>query len=127
MSSIEWKEHVNTDGRKFYYNIVTKESTWQKPDDLKTPEELLCEWTEYINKEGKAYYYNSKTKKSQWEKPKEYIEMIEKKKMQQQVTIQGQVKLNNQINTNITLDQFGVITSNFQGQIPQLSQITIEF
>lgn len=124
MSSIEWKEHVNTDGRKFYYNIVTKESTWQKPDDLKTPEELLCEWTEYINKEGKAYYYNSKTKKSQWEKPKDYIEMIEKKKMQQQVTIQGQVKLNNQINTNITLDQFGVITSNFQGQIPQLSQIT---
>jgi pre-mRNA-processing factor 40 len=127
MSSQEWKEHVNSDGRKFYYNIVTKESTWEKPDALKTPEELQCEWTEYFNKEGKAYYYNSKTKKSQWEKPKEYIEMIDKKKSaQQQIQSQGQSIPSNQLVGNIPSGPFGVLgaPSNFPGQLPQVSQIT---
>jgi pre-mRNA-processing factor 40 len=80
MNSLQWQEHTHEDGRKFYYNILTKESTWEKPDALKTAEELQCDWTEYFNKEGKPYYYNSKTKKSQWEKPKEYVEMMERKK-----------------------------------------------
>ena len=79
MNATDWREHLSQDGRKFYYNLITKESTWEKPDILKSPEELQCEWTEYFNKEGKPYYYNSKTKKSQWDKPKEFIELLEKK------------------------------------------------
>jgi len=80
----EWTEHVSPDGRKFYYNKNTKESTWEKPNMLKTQEELQCEWAEYFTKEGKPYYYNSKTKKSQWDKPKEYAEIVEKRKQQEQ-------------------------------------------
>lgn len=94
---IEWTEHKSADGRKFFYNHKTKESTWEKPDTLKTAEELQCVWSEYFNKEGRAYYYNSKTKKSQWEKPKEYIEMIERKKKMQD--IEEQNKLNEFIQT----------------------------
>ena len=27
----EWSEHKNTDGRIYYYNARTQESTWEKP------------------------------------------------------------------------------------------------
>ncbi|XP_005049800.1 PREDICTED: pre-mRNA-processing factor 40 homolog A [Ficedula albicollis] len=34
-----WTEHKSPDGRTYYYNTETKQSTWEKPDDLKTPAE----------------------------------------------------------------------------------------
>ncbi|KAL5006562.1 hypothetical protein ScPMuIL_015368 [Solemya velum] len=34
-----WSEHKAPDGRTYYYNNVTKQSSWEKPDDLKTPAE----------------------------------------------------------------------------------------
>ena len=89
---IEWTEHKTADGRKFFYNHKSKESTWEKPDTLKTAEELQCDWSEYFNKENKAYYYNSKTKKSQWEKPTEYIDMIERKKRMYEIEEQNKLK-----------------------------------
>uniref|UniRef100_A0A452TFN9 Pre-mRNA-processing factor 40 homolog A n=1 Tax=Ursus maritimus TaxID=29073 RepID=A0A452TFN9_URSMA len=58
----------------YYYNTETKQSTWEKPDDLKTPAEQLlskCPWKEYKSDSGKPYYYNSQTKESRWAKPKE--------------------------------------------------------
>ena len=30
----EWTEHKNTDGRSYYYNSKTMESTWDKPQEL---------------------------------------------------------------------------------------------
>ena len=30
----EWSEHKNTDGRSYYYNSRTMESTWEKPQVL---------------------------------------------------------------------------------------------
>ena len=33
----EWSEHKNTDGRSYYYNARTMESTWEKP-------QVLTEW-----------------------------------------------------------------------------------
>lgn len=36
----EWSEHKAPDGRTYYYNTVTKQSSWQKPDQLKTPSEV---------------------------------------------------------------------------------------
>jgi pre-mRNA-processing factor 40 len=32
-----WTEHTAPDGRKYFYNAVTKESRWDKPDSLKSP------------------------------------------------------------------------------------------
>uniref|UniRef100_U3KHP0 Pre-mRNA-processing factor 40 homolog A n=1 Tax=Ficedula albicollis TaxID=59894 RepID=U3KHP0_FICAL len=36
-----WTEHKSPDGRTYYYNTETKQSTWEKPDDLKTPAEVI--------------------------------------------------------------------------------------
>ncbi|XP_063789597.1 pre-mRNA-processing factor 40 homolog A isoform X1 [Pseudophryne corroboree] len=69
-----WTEHKSPDGRTYYYNIETKQSTWEKPDDMKTPTEQLlskCPWKEFKSDSGKPYYYNSQTKESRWAKPKE--------------------------------------------------------
>ncbi|KAF2978593.1 hypothetical protein EK904_006826 [Melospiza melodia maxima] len=77
-----WTEHKSPDGRTYYYNTETKQSTWEKPDDLKTPAEQLlskCPWKEYKSDSGKPYYYNSQTKESRWAKPKE-LEDLEVKK-----------------------------------------------
>ncbi|KAM3917565.1 pre-mRNA-processing factor 40 homolog A [Leptodactylus fuscus] len=69
-----WTEHKSPDGRTYYYNIETKQSTWEKPDDMKTPAEQMlskCPWKEFKSDSGKPYYYNSQTKESRWAKPKE--------------------------------------------------------
>ncbi|XP_011402836.2 PREDICTED: pre-mRNA-processing factor 40 homolog B-like [Amphimedon queenslandica] len=69
-----WSMHNAPDGRTYYYNSETKQSSWQKPDELKTKAESLlskCLWKEYKNDSGKIYYYNSETKESTWTLPKE--------------------------------------------------------
>src|SRR5688572_12076896 len=35
-----WTEHTNAEGRKYYFNTVTRQSSWEKPDELMTPEEV---------------------------------------------------------------------------------------
>ncbi|XP_030410737.1 pre-mRNA-processing factor 40 homolog B isoform X3 [Gopherus evgoodei] len=45
-----WSEHRAPDGRVYYYNCSSKQSTWEKPDELKSKAELLlsqCPWREY--------------------------------------------------------------------------------
>ena len=37
---MEWSEHKAPDGRTYYYNAVTKQSHWEKPDVLKSPAEV---------------------------------------------------------------------------------------
>lgn len=69
-----WTEHKSPDGRTYYYNIETKQSTWEKPDEMKSPAEQMlskCPWKEFKSDSGKPYYYNSQTKESRWAKPKE--------------------------------------------------------
>ncbi|KAK3925785.1 Pre-mRNA-processing factor 40-like protein A [Frankliniella fusca] len=74
----DWTEHTAPDGRVYYYNSVTKCSLWEKPDELKTPTELLlsrCPWKEYISENGKTYYHNVETKESRWVIPEELQEL----------------------------------------------------
>ncbi|XP_016098876.1 pre-mRNA-processing factor 40 homolog A-like [Sinocyclocheilus grahami] len=69
-----WTEHKSLDGKTYYYNTETKQSSWEKPDELKSPAEQMlskCPWKEYKSDTGKPYYYNSQTKESRWTKPKE--------------------------------------------------------
>ncbi|XP_064408512.1 pre-mRNA-processing factor 40 homolog B isoform X1 [Latimeria chalumnae] len=73
-----WTEHKAPDGRTYFYNSETKQSTWEKPDELKSKAELLlsqCPWKEYKSDTGKPYYYNSQNKESRWTKPKELEEL----------------------------------------------------
>ncbi|KAK3592975.1 hypothetical protein CHS0354_023197 [Potamilus streckersoni] len=75
-----WTEHKAPDGRTYYYNNVTKQSSWEKPDDLKTKAELMlsqCPWKEFKSDSGKTYFHNSVTKESRWTKPKELQELEE--------------------------------------------------
>ncbi|XP_078459913.1 pre-mRNA-processing factor 40 homolog A isoform X2 [Lampetra fluviatilis] len=69
-----WTEHKSPDGRTYFYNSDTKQSTWEKPLELKSPGEMLvasCPWKEYKSDTGKPYFYNAQTKESRWTKPKE--------------------------------------------------------
>lgn len=77
-----WTEHTAPSGIKYYYNSVTKESTYSKPKDFggisdhakvnkvveikkNTP---VSRWREYTDgRTGKKYYSDGKT--TSWEKP----------------------------------------------------------
>ncbi|XP_071941399.1 pre-mRNA-processing factor 40 homolog B-like [Antedon mediterranea] len=69
-----WTEHKSPDGRVYYYNTQTKQSSWEKPDDLKTHAEFLlsqCAWKEFKSDSGKIYFHNNTSKESKWTIPKE--------------------------------------------------------
>uniref|UniRef100_A0A453MT85 WW domain-containing protein n=1 Tax=Aegilops tauschii subsp. strangulata TaxID=200361 RepID=A0A453MT85_AEGTS len=73
-SSADWQEHSSGDGKKYYYNKRTKQSSWEKPAELMTPLERAdasTEWKEFTTAEGRKYYYNKVTKQSKWSIPDE--------------------------------------------------------
>jgi len=77
----DWSEHKAPDGRTYYYNKSTKQSLWEKPDELKTATEKLLAaspWKEYKAEDGKTYYHNTVTKESTWSVPAE-LEEIKKR------------------------------------------------
>ena len=72
-SASDWTEHKSPDGRIYFYNTVTKQSVWEKPDALKSSTELLlakCPWKEYKSDNGRIYYHNNETKESVWTIPR---------------------------------------------------------
>ncbi|XP_075746173.1 pre-mRNA processing factor 40 isoform X3 [Rhipicephalus microplus] len=76
--SSSWTEHKAPDGRTYFYNHATKQSSWEKPDELKTHTELLlsqCPWKEYKSDTGRTYFHNVITKESRWTIPKELEEL----------------------------------------------------
>eukprot|EP01103_Thecamoeba_quadrilineata_P013468 TRINITY_DN3755_c0_g1_i1.p1 TRINITY_DN3755_c0_g1~~TRINITY_DN3755_c0_g1_i1.p1 ORF type:complete len:657 (+),score=206.31 TRINITY_DN3755_c0_g1_i1:59-2029(+) len=60
----QWKEFKTDDGRTYYFNKATKETTWKNPN--MTQEEA---WREVKTPEGKVYYYNRLTKETTWTNP----------------------------------------------------------
>merc|ERR1711973_703866 len=90
-----WTEHQSPDGRVYYYNNLTKQSLWDKPDELKTAAEILlsqCPWKEYKTEEGKTYYHNVTTKESRWVIPPELGELKTKMASEEKAksTLNGQ-------------------------------------
>ena len=97
-----WIEHKSPDGKAYYSNPITQETTWQRPANVlvrpgppfatptsqpssPTPPQLPLPqasggalliptkvWSEHKNSEGKVYYYNKITLQSVWEKPKDF-------------------------------------------------------
>ncbi|KAG7275716.1 LOW QUALITY PROTEIN: hypothetical protein CRUP_011343 [Coryphaenoides rupestris] len=87
-----WTEHKSLDAKTYYYNTETKQSTWEKPDDLKSPAEQMlskCPWKEYKSDTGKPYYYNSQTKESRWTKPKELEDLEAMIKAEENGTVEA--------------------------------------
>ncbi|KAL5855269.1 hypothetical protein ACOSQ4_005071 [Xanthoceras sorbifolium] len=70
----DWIEHTSADGRRYYFNKRTRQSTWDKPLELMTPIErtdATTDWKEFTSPDGKTYYYNKITKQSVWTIPDE--------------------------------------------------------
>ncbi|KAF9511238.1 hypothetical protein BS47DRAFT_1377241 [Hydnum rufescens UP504] len=84
-SPILWSEHRNAEGRTYWYNNTTEASSWEKPDELKTPVERALsrtKWKEYFS-QGRKYWYNTETQQSKWEMPDELLEIMEKVEKEQ--------------------------------------------
>ncbi|RPA82235.1 hypothetical protein BJ508DRAFT_414276 [Ascobolus immersus RN42] len=105
----QWQEARNSDGRPYYYNSVTKETQWTKPEELMTPEEKMYEaslkmsnWAETFTGEGKKYWYHKETKESSWTMPEEITRAMEaaKNAMQGSTIVAGPAGALTQYNPN---------------------------
>ncbi|XP_073276275.1 pre-mRNA-processing protein 40C isoform X2 [Primulina huaijiensis] len=87
-----WATHWTETGTKYYYNALTGESTYEKPNGFKGESDKATvqsipvsweklagtDWTLVTTNNGKKYYYNSTTKFSSWQIPNEVIELQKK-------------------------------------------------
>jgi len=84
-----WKVYSDAAGRKYYFNKITKQSVWVKPQELAEAERLQVQtrtqeehksgeltWKEHTAANGKKYYYNTVTKQSTWTMPPEFKKEI---------------------------------------------------
>lgn len=78
-----WVKAISDNGKAFYYDSMTKESTWKIPAvfvQWKSVELHRYKWKEMKNKdEGTmkkypVYYYNRESKVTKWDKPAELLE-----------------------------------------------------
>ncbi|CAK7905846.1 pre-mRNA-processing protein Prp40p [[Candida] anglica] len=65
MASENWEAVVDDEGRTYYYNTVTQETSWTNPAVKSSG------WKAYKTDEGKEYYYNESTGETTWETPDE--------------------------------------------------------
>jgi len=75
-----WMEISTDDGKVYYHNQRTNETTYDKPRSLMSEVERrlpTTEWKEYV-RDGKSYFYHAKTQASVWEEPMEFTRYKER-------------------------------------------------
>lgn len=78
----DWSAFYDDEGRLFYYNSKTDDSSWDPPEEGFNPppqqpqaeNDVSTEWIVYRDDEGREYYYNTRTEETQWEKPEGFTE-----------------------------------------------------
>ncbi|XP_062270727.1 WW domain-binding protein 4 [Scomber scombrus] len=78
-----WTEGKTDDGNTYYYNTLTGDSQWEKPDCFKdessnfaqpaqTKSSSCSAWMEGVSPDGHIYYYNTETGESSWDRPADF-------------------------------------------------------
>lgn len=66
-----WKEVKTEDGRSYYYNEETRETRWERPEEMEAavPNVLPDGWAENRTEDGRVYYYHATTRETSWTRP----------------------------------------------------------
>ncbi|CAI2167816.1 14245_t:CDS:10 [Funneliformis geosporum] len=121
-----WTEHTSPDGRKYYFNTISKQSSWDKPEELKTAEERAlgsCSWKEFTAEGGRKYYYNSITKESKWEIPAEYKDFLDKLEIEKNQSLH--IETSNQSNGSIVSPNQQDMERARQLSVPSVSPVNV--
>ena len=103
-----WTEHKAPDGRTYFYNPTTRQSVWEKPDELRSEAEkalAACTWKEYQSEAGKTYYHNTQTKESVWSVPKELQELKDRVDQEKKAKVPGEepAAANKEVSTELAM------------------------
>nr|XP_016847752.1 PREDICTED: WW domain-binding protein 4 isoform X1 [Anolis carolinensis] len=69
----EWVRGFSAEGYVYYYNTLSGESQWEKPEGFQDSTEESQTWIEGTSDDGLTYYYNTETGASTWEKPDGFV------------------------------------------------------
>jgi hypothetical protein len=66
-----WTETMDpSSGQSYYYNAITQETSWEKPQPVIEAAALPEGWSEVMDPStGRPYFYNSQTQDTSWERP----------------------------------------------------------
>ncbi|EOA82226.1 U1 snRNP protein [Exserohilum turcicum] len=84
-SSSTWTTAKTPDGREYYYNTITKLTTWEKPDDLKDEVERALPGTGWAAHwtENRRYFAHIETKQTTWSIPDAVQQKIDQNRQNQ--------------------------------------------